>query len=128
MQIILKLDQKDFDGNRTVFDMMYSMSQAINRPMNDNINKEWVEKRAHIQREEQTVSEISEDKDIASIIETPETVKYTIEQIRAAFGDIAKSKGNAVAKGILSDMGYQKVTDIPPEEYDKAIEMIEAVK
>lgn len=41
-------------------------------------------------------------------------MEYTIEEVRKAFGEYAKSQGRDKAKGLLQEMGYGKVTEIPP--------------
>lgn len=49
---------------------------------------------------------------------------YTVEEIRRAFGDFAKAQGRDKAKGILQELGYAKVTEIPPSRYAEAMGLI----
>lgn len=53
---------------------------------------------------------------------------YTIEELRKSFGEFAKSQGREKAKGILQDMGYSKITEIPPERYTEAMGRIGGAK
>ena len=59
---------------------------------------------------------------------TSAEVEYTIEEVRKAFGEYAKSQGRDKAKGLLQEMGYGKVTEIPPERYAEAMTRIGDVK
>lgn len=46
---------------------------------------------------------------------------HTIEEVRAAFSEYAKSKGKDKAKELLSKYGAAKVTELKAEDYDAAI-------
>ena len=65
--------------------------------------------------------------------QTPETATeteaadYTVEEVRRAFGDLSRAKGKEAAKGILAEMGYTKVTEIPYDKYAYAMERIREV-
>lgn len=65
--------------------------------------------------------------------QTPETATeteaadYTVEEVRRAFGDLSRAKGKEAAKGILAEMGYTKVTEIPYDKYTYAMERIREV-
>lgn len=52
-------------------------------------------------------------------------VTYTIEQVREAFGNLSKAKGREVAKGILAELGVKSVSSLQPEQFAKAMQMIE---
>ena len=61
---------------------------------------------------------------------TPEAPKaaevtYTIEQVREAFGTLSKAKGREAAKGILAELGVKSVSSLQPEQFAKAMQMIE---
>lgn len=61
---------------------------------------------------------------------TPEAPKaaevaYTVEQMREAFGNLSKDKGREVAKGILAELGVKSVSSLQPEQFAKAVQMIE---
>ena len=58
----------------------------------------------------------------------PQQSLYTIEELRKSFGEFAKSQGREKAKGILQDMGYSKITEIPPERYTEAMGRIGGAK
>lgn len=64
---------------------------------------------------------------------TPETAEeteaadYTVEEVRRAFGELSRAKGKEAAKGILAEMGYTKVTEIPYDKYAYAMEKIREV-
>ena len=47
--------------------------------------------------------------------------QHTIEEVRAAFSEYAKSKGKDKAKELLSRYGAAKVTELKAEDYDAAI-------
>ncbi len=51
--------------------------------------------------------------------------EYTIEDVRAAFADYAKTKGKDAAKSILSAFGVTKVTSLKKSDYNSAIKMIQ---
>lgn len=124
MNIVIKLEQSDFQGNRAVFDAMYGLCEVLNpRTEQDKrtVTKAEAETRAEVTRDEIPPSEPTQP---AS--EDTET-DFTQEQVRKAFGDLASAKGKDAAKGILSEMGYTKVTEIPKERYPEAMEKIKAV-
>ena len=52
-------------------------------------------------------------------------VTYTIEQVREAFGNLSKATGREVAKGILAKLNAQSVSSLQPEQFSKAMQMIE---
>ena len=94
MQIVIRLEQRDFEGNKEVFDRMYGLCSVLNKKTGPvEMTKAEVEKSANVVREEQT----SDD--------TP-----------------------TEAKGLLQEMGYGKVTEIPPERYAEAMTRIGDVK
>lgn len=131
MQIVIKLEQKDFDGNRAVFDTMYSLSAAINRNgtiADGPVTKAAVEQVAHIEREPEpqpTPEETPEPETAAD--EPQDNSTYAVEDVRRALGDLSKSAGREQAKAVLTDLGYSKVTDIPPEKYAEAMHKIKEV-
>lgn len=53
-----------------------------------------------------------------------ETAAYTVEQVREAFGELSKAKGREVAKGILSDLGVKSVSNLQPEQFVQAMQMV----
>lgn len=56
--------------------------------------------------------------------QAPEEAKEpqrTIEEVRAAFSEYAKSKGKDKAKELLSKYGASKVTELKEEDYNAAI-------
>ena len=117
MQIVIRLEQKDFEGNKEVFDRMYGLCSVLNKKM----TKAEVEKSENVVREEQTSDDTPTEDNTAE-------VEYTIEEVRKAFGEYAKSQGRDKAKGLLQEMGYDKVTEIPPERYTEAMTRIGDVK
>ena len=132
MNIVVKLEQRDFEGNKAVFDQLYGLSAVINKVEKAEagtiIPKADVEKAAKIETDIEPEDEpinnpVDEQPDSAA----DEQPTYTIEQVRQAFGDLSKSKGKDAAKGILSDLGVSKVTDIPETMYAKAMSMVKAV-
>ena len=118
MQIVIRLEQKDFEGNKEVFDRMYGLCSVLNKKTGPvEMTKAEVEKSANVVREEQTSDDTPTEDNTAE-------VEYTIE----AFGEYAKSQGRDKAKGLLQEMGYGKVTEIPPERYAEAMTRIGDVK
>lgn len=139
MQIVIRLEQKDFEGNKEVFDRMYGLCSVLNKKTdNTEMTKAEVEKAANVVREEQTPDDTPTEDNTAEIPadNTPTedknaevtTIEYTIEEVRKAFGEYAKSQGRDKAKGLLQEMGYGKVTEIPPERYAEAMTRIGDVK
>lgn len=139
MQIVIRLEQKDFEGNKEVFDRMYGLCSVLNKKTdNTEMTKADVEKAANVVREEQTPDDTPTEDNTAEVLadNTPTedknaevtTTEYTIEEVRKAFGEYAKSQGRDKAKGLLQEMGYGKVTEIPPERYAEAMTRIGDVK
>ena len=139
MQIVIKLEQRDFEGNKEVFDRMYGLCSVLNKKTGPvEMTKAEVEKSANVVREEQTSDDTPAEDNTAEVLadNTPTedknaevtTTEYTIEEVRKAFGEYAKSQGRDKAKGLLQEMGYYKVTEIPPERYTEAMTRIGDVK
>ena len=139
MQIVIRLEQKDFEGNKEVFDRMYGLCSVLNKKTdNTEMTKADVEKAANVVREEQTPDDTPTEDNTAEepADNTPTedknaevtTTEYAIEEVRKAFGEYAKSQGRDKAKGLLQEMGYDKVTEIPPERYAEAMTRIGDVK
>ena len=135
MQIVIRLEQKDFEGNKEVFDRMYGLCSVLNKKTdNTEMTKADVEKAANVVREEQTPDDTPTEDNTAEVPadNTPTedknaevtTTEYAIEEVRKAFGEYAKSQGRDKAKGLLQEMGYGKVTEIPPERYAEAMTRI----
>lgn len=139
MQIVIRLEQKDFEGNKEVFDRMYGLCSVLNKKTGPvEMTKAEVEKSANVVREEQTPDDTPTEDNTSEVLadNTPTedknaevtTTEYTIEEVRKAFGEYAKSQGRDKAKGLLQEMGYGKVTEIPPERYAEAMTRIGDVK
>lgn len=139
MQIVIRLEQKDFEGNKEVFDRMYGLCSVLNKKTGPvEMTKAEVEKSANVVREEQAPDDTPTEDNTAEVLadNTPTedknaevtTTEYTIEEVRKAFGEYAKSQGRDKAKGLLQEMGYGKVTEIPPERYAEAMTRIGDVK
>ena len=139
MQIVIRLEQKDFEGNKEVFDRMYGLCSVLNKKTdNTEMTKADVEKAANVVREEQTPDDTPTEDNTAEVPadNTPTedknaevtTTEYAIEEVRKAFGEYAKLQGRDKAKGLLQEMGYDKVTEIPPERYTEAMTRIGDVK
>ena len=125
MQIVIRLEQKDFEGNKEVFDRMYGLCSVLNKKTGPvEMTKAEVEKSANVVREEQTPDDTPTEDKNAEVT----TTEYAIEEVRKAFGEYAKSQGRDKAKGLLQEMGYDKVTEIPPERYTEAMTRIGDVK
>ena len=139
MQIVIRLEQKDFEGNKEVFDRMYGLCSVLNKKTGPvERTKAEVEKAANVVRKEQPSDDTPTEDNTAEIPadNTPTedknaevtTIEYTIEEVRKAFGEYAKSQGRDKAQGLLQEMGYGKVTEIPPERYAEAMTRIGDVK
>ena len=130
MNIIIKLEQRDFEGNKEVFDRMYALCGALNprKDENTHLSKETVEKSAGVIREPEDDTEMPEDVSPEPVPAADENAAYTIEQVRTAFSVLSKSKGKEAAKGILADLGVARVPDLPKDKYAEAMARIEAVK
>ena len=139
MQIVIRLEQKDFEGNKEVFDRMYGLCSVLNKKTGPvERTKAEVEKAANVVREEQQSDDTPTEDNTAEVPadNTPTedntaevtTTEYTIEEVRKAFGEYAKSQGRDKAKGLLQEMGYGKVMEIPSERYAEAMTRIGDVK
>lgn len=51
--------------------------------------------------------------------------KFTLEEVRAAFGNLAKKKGNQAAKALLAEYDVTKVTDLSKNAYNSVMAKIE---
>ena len=134
MQIVIKLEQRDFEGNKEVFDRMYGLCSVLNKKTGPvEMTKAEVEKSANVVRDD-TPADDNTAEVLADNTPTEDknaevtTTEYTIEEVRKAFGEYAKSQGRDKAKGLLQEMGYDKVTEIPPERYTEAMTRIGDVK
>ena len=118
---------------------MYGLCSVLNKKTGPvEMTKAEVEKSANVVREEQTSDDTPAEDNTAEVLadNTPTedknaevtTTEYTIEEVRKAFGEYAKSQGRDKAKGLLQEMGYDKVTEIPPERYTEAMTRIGDVK
>lgn len=134
MQFIVKLEHKDFYKNEGVFKALYDLGAAVPPPKVTTPGQASMEKVSDIsdvnlgkvsaEKKQEAVTAPQEDTTTAS--EGAEGT-YTLEQVRKAFGDLSKAKGKDAAKGILSEMGYAKVTEIPSDRYADAMERIQEV-
>lgn len=50
---------------------------------------------------------------------------YTVEQVRESLGKLSQAKGKAVAKGILTQIGVKSVSDLQPDQFALAMQLIE---
>ena len=132
MQFIVKLEHKDFYKNEDVFKALYDLGAAVTPPKETSPGQPTKEKVSDIS--DVNLNKVSAEKKpeappAVNMEDEPETdiVTYTVEQVRRAFGDLSKSKGKEAAKGILSEMGYAKVTEIPSDRYADAMERIQEV-
>nr|DAM27376.1 MAG TPA: hypothetical protein [Caudoviricetes sp.] len=58
----------------------------------------------------------------------PEESKFTLEEVRKSLGDLSKSKGKEVAKGILGQFNVSKVTELDESQYNSIMEVIKEAK
>ena len=131
MNILIKMERKDFEGNKEVFDRMYALCEALNKPAADKpIPAADVERAAGVEHAPEPVT-----KPTGNVTPEPDPAPefdlktgYTLEQVRKAFADLSKAKGKEAAKGILSEMGFARVPDLPEDKYAEAMARIEAVK
>ncbi len=60
--------------------------------------------------------------------ETPapaaEAETYTVEEVRAALANLSKMKGRETAKAILTALGVKSVSNLQPEQFAEAMQMI----
>lgn len=70
---------------------------------------------------EKPVAATAENRETAVRAEVPTGQKHTIEEVRAAFSEYARSKGKDKAKELLSKYGAAKVTELKAEDYEAAI-------
>lgn len=54
----------------------------------------------------------------------PEGENFTVEDVRAALGDLSKTKGREVAKAILDALGARSVSQLKPEQYAEAMKRV----
>lgn len=53
-----------------------------------------------------------------------EAETYTIEEVRAALASLSKTKGRETAKAILTALGVKSVSNLEPEQFTEAMQMI----
>lgn len=77
--------------------------------------------------QDKVIADIREELAEERTVEAPKAaeVTYTIEQVREAFGNLSKTKGREVAKGILAELGVKSVSSLQLEQFGKAMQMIE---
>lgn len=63
----------------------------------------------------------------AALAEIPEAT-YTVEQVREALGNLSQAKGKAIARGILQQLGVRSVSDLEPEQFGQAMQLIEGAR
>lgn len=49
---------------------------------------------------------------------------YSVEEVRAALAELAKSKGRETAKAILADLGVKSVSNLQPDMFARAMQMM----
>lgn len=139
MQFIVKLEHKDFYKNENVFKALYDLGASVTPAKETLPGQATTEKVSDIsdvnlkkvsEEKAQEAETIPADETAPAEEAAPDTesLTYTLEEVRKAFGDLSKAKGKDTAKDILSEMGYTKVTEIPTDKYPEAMEKIKAVK
>ena len=58
---------------------------------------------------------------------TVENETYTVEEVRAELASLSKTKGREAAKGILTALGVKSVSNLQPEQFAQAMQMIKGV-
>lgn len=53
-----------------------------------------------------------------------EAETYTIEEVRARLANLSKTKGRETAKAILMALGVKSVSNLEPEQFAEAMQMI----
>lgn len=61
-------------------------------------------------------------------VDTPapkkDTPKVSLDDVRKAFTELSHNKGKDVAKQVIADLGYKRVTEIPESEYSNAFNTV----
>lgn len=67
----------------------------------------------------------SEEKPVKEEPKPAAETHYTVEQVRESLGKLSQAKGKAVARGILSQIGVKSVSDLQPDQFPLAMQLIE---
>lgn len=52
---------------------------------------------------------------------------YSVEEVRAALAELAKTKGRETAKNVLADLGVKSVSNLQPDMFARAMQMMKGV-
>lgn len=80
----------------------------------------------------EAIGNLSEYEEITPQVEqeaTPKKVEptksaTTLDDIRKAFVELSKSKGKEIAKQVIANLGFKRVTEIPEDMFDIAISKV----
>ena len=53
--------------------------------------------------------------------------KIEIVEVRKALKELADAKGKEVSMGVLEEFGVKKLTELSPENYGKAMELVKGL-
>lgn len=120
MNILIKLEQSDFQGNKEAFDMMYKLCESLNT----RSNKSKAETALPEETKAAVKIDVIEDKAPETESSTKAEPEFTLEEVRKTFGGLSKAKGTAAAKGVLESMGAKKISDLTPDKYADAMARI----
>lgn len=125
MNISINITQEDLIANPDIIDGIKSIA-AILKPESTEASK--TEK--PIKKKEKTVPEPEKPslEPIKAEKLTPEPEhQYKLEDVRKALGDLSRSKGATIAKGLLKELDVVKVTDLPESKYPDLMKRIKEV-
>lgn len=116
MNIVINISNEDLLKNPAIVEAITALTEkcAYGHKVNTKVEsptKEHKETEESPTIEAETTVEVNQN-------------QYTIEEVRKAFANLAKAKGSAAAKNILTALGAAKVTELPKEAYGEALKKI----
>lgn len=82
--------------------------------------------KAAVDKKTTKIVEVPEEPEVQPETETEgDTLEeYTLEEVRVALKDLAGAKGKEAAKGVLTALGVKSVSNLQPEQFAEAMQLI----
>ena len=74
---------------------------------------------------EEITPQVEETPQEQKVVETePKKVTATLDDVRKAFVELSQKKGKDVAKQVIANLGFKRVTEIPEDMFDIALSKV----
>ena len=71
----------------------------------------------------EAIGDLSEYEEIAPKVETEQS-NTTLDDIRKAFVELSQTKGKDIAKQVIANLGFKRVTEIPEDMFNTALSKV----